>query len=178
MSDLYRFGVSLDKSLIESFDRIIKAENYQNRSEAIRDLIREKLVQKKWTLGGMVAGAIVMTYDHHKRELVNRLLDIQHDHNDIILSTQHVHLDHHNCLEVIAVKGMARDVELLTNCLKSLVVSNMSASLSHRPVKVSGMTDRCFVTCFLLQRSPKSPVIDLQKRSLYRILLKKKEPDF
>lgn len=131
MSDLYRFGVSLDKSLIESFDKIIQAENYQNRSEAIRDLIREKLVQKKWTLGGMVAGAIVMTYDHHKRELVNRLLDIQHDHNDIILSTQHVHLDHHNCLEVIAVRGKARDVELLTNSLKSLVgVKHVSLSIS------------------------------------------------
>ena len=130
MSDLYRFGVSLDKSLIESFDRIIKAENYQNRSEAIRDLIREKLV-KKMDSGGMVAGAIVMTYDHHKRELVNRLLDIQHDHNDIILSTQHVHLDHHNCLEVIAVKGKARDVELLTNSLKSLVgVKHVSLSIS------------------------------------------------
>ena len=72
-----------------------------------------------------------MTYDHHKRELVNRLLDIQHDHNDIILSTQHVHLDHHNCLEVIAVKGKARDVELLTNSLKSLVgVKHVSLSIS------------------------------------------------
>ena len=131
MSDLYRFGVSLDKPLIESFDKIIQEENYQNRSEAIRDLIREKLVQKKWTQGGIVAGAIVMTYDHHKRELVNRLLDIQHDHHDIILSTQHVHLDHHNCLEVIAVKGNARAVELLANNLKSLVgVKHVSLSIS------------------------------------------------
>jgi len=131
MSDLYRFGVSLDKPLIESFDKIIQEENYQNRSEAIRDLIREKLVQKKWTQGGIVAGAIVMTYDHHKRELVNRLLDIQHDHHDIILSTQHVHLDHHNCLEVIAVKGNARAVELLANTLKSLVgVKHVSLSIS------------------------------------------------
>ncbi len=131
MSELYRFGVSLDKSLIDSFDKIIQAENYQNRSEAIRDLIREKLVQKKWTLGGTVAGAIVMTYDHHKRELVNKLLDIQHDHHEIILSTQHVHLDHHHCLEVIAVRGNARDVELLTNSLKSMVgVKHVSLSIS------------------------------------------------
>ncbi|HEX3020410.1 MAG TPA: nickel-responsive transcriptional regulator NikR [Chitinispirillaceae bacterium] len=131
MSDLYRFGVSLDKSLIDTFDKIIQAENYQNRSEAIRDLIREKLIQKKWTLGGTVAGAIVMTYDHHKRELVNKMLDIQHDHHDTILSTQHVHLDHHHCLEVIAVRGKARNVELLANSLKSLVgVKHVSLTIS------------------------------------------------
>ena len=118
MSDLYRFGVSLEKNLINDFDVLIKNENYKNRSEAIRDLIREKLVQKKWTEGGIVAGAIVMTYDHHKRELVNKMLDIQHDHHDMTMSTLHVHLDHHLCLEVIAVKGKARNVDLLANSLK------------------------------------------------------------
>lgn len=131
MSELYRFGISLEKSLIDSFDKLIKTENYQNRSEAIRDLIREKLVQKKWVEGGDVAGAIVMTYDHHKRELVNKILDIQHDHHDTIISTQHVHLDHHHCLEVIAVRGNARDVELLCNSLKAQVgVKHVSLSLS------------------------------------------------
>ena len=121
MSDLYRFGVSLEKNLIDDFDKHIKAQNYLNRSEAIRDLIREELGQKKWTEGGIVTGAVVMTYDHHKRELVSKLLDIQHDFHALIISTQHVHLDHHLCLEIIAVKGNSREVEKLANSIKSLV---------------------------------------------------------
>ncbi|NTU94032.1 MAG: nickel-responsive transcriptional regulator NikR [Chlorobiaceae bacterium] len=131
MSELYRFGISLDRELIEAFDRHISEQHYQSRSEAIRDLIREELVRKKWTEGGAVAGAIVMTYNHHKRELVNRLLDIQHDFHDIIISTQHVHLDHGNCLEVIAVKGNAPDVEKLSTALKVLVgVKHLNLSVS------------------------------------------------
>jgi len=132
MSDVYRFGVSLEKPLIEAFDLHIKAQQYRNRSEAIRDLIREELLRKKWTEGGSVAGAIIMTYDHHKRELVSKLLDIQHDFHDIIISTQHVHLDHDHCLEVIAVKGNAADdVEKLSTGLKVLVgVKHVSLSVS------------------------------------------------
>ena len=131
MADLYRFGISLDRELIEAFDRHIATQHYQSRSEAIRDLIREELLQKTRTEGGIVAGAIVMTYDHHKRELVNRLLDIQHDFHDIIISTQHVHLDHGNCLEVIAVKGNAPDVDKLSTALKVLVgVKHLSLSVS------------------------------------------------
>ena len=131
MGDLYRFGVSLEKSLIDAFDKHIKASNYRNRSEAIRDLIREELVQEKWTEGGVVAGAVVMTYDHHKRELVSKMLDIQHDFHDTIISTQHVHLDHHHCLEVIAVRGKAREVERLSTSLKALVgVKHLSLSIS------------------------------------------------
>lgn len=131
MSDLYRFGISLDKELIEAFDRHIKAQGYQSRSEAIRDLIREELLRKTRMEGGLVAGAIVMTYDHHKRELVNRLIDIQHDFHDLIISTQHVHLDHENCLEVIAVKGNAPEIEKLSSALKVLVgVKHLDLSLS------------------------------------------------
>ena len=131
MSDLYRFGISLDRELIEVFDRHIKAQGYQSRSEALRDLIREALLHKKRMEGGLVAGAIVMTYDHHKRELVNRLIDIQHDFHDLIISTQHVHLDHENCLEVIAVKGNAPEIEKLSSALKVLVgVKHLSLSVS------------------------------------------------
>ncbi|NTU68093.1 MAG: nickel-responsive transcriptional regulator NikR [Chlorobiaceae bacterium] len=131
MADIYRFGISLDRELIEAFDRHVAAQRYQSRSEAIRDLIREELVRKKWAEGGTVAGAIVMTYDHHKRELVNRLLDIQHDFHDIIISTQHVHLDHGNCLEVIAVKGQAPQVDQLSTALKVLVgVKHLNLSVS------------------------------------------------
>jgi CopG family nickel-responsive transcriptional regulator len=131
VSDLYRFGISLDKELIEAFDRHIRAQGYQSRSEALRDLIREELLRKTTTEGGLVAGAIVMTYDHHKRELVNRLIDIQHDFHDLIISTQHVHLDHENCLEVIAVKGNAPEIEKLSSALKVLVgVKHLSLSVS------------------------------------------------
>ncbi len=133
MSCLYRFGVSLDRNLIEDFDKHIKLDNYKNRSEAIRDLIREELVRKQWKSGNIVAGAISITYNHHKRELVNRLMEIQHDFHNIIISTQHVHLDRHNCLEIVAVKGKAREVNNLAKKLKSVrgvfhVALNMSTT--------------------------------------------------
>ena len=131
MSTLYRFGVSLEKKLIDSFDEYIKTMNYGNRSEAIRDLIREKLIQKKWDDNGLVAGAITMTYDHHKRALVEKLIDVQHDFHDTIISTQHVHLDHHHCLEIIAVRGEAKQVELLASRLKVFIgVKQLSLSMS------------------------------------------------
>jgi CopG family nickel-responsive transcriptional regulator len=132
MAGLYRFGVSLEKALIDAFDRHIKARNYRNRSEALRDLIREELTRKKVKEGGSVAGAIVMTYDHHKRALVDKLLDIQHDFQPLIISTQHVHLDHHHCLEIIAVRGRARQIEKLAFSIKSLVgVKQVSVSAAN-----------------------------------------------
>lgn len=131
MNDLYRFGISLEKNLIEAFDKHIERQNYRNRSEAIRDLIRKELSQQAVSEGGTVAGAIIMTYDHHKRELVNKLLDIQHDFQSLVISTQHVHLDHHHCLEILAVKGKSRDVEKLANSLKSQVgVKQVELSVS------------------------------------------------
>jgi len=121
MSDLYRFGISLEKSLIDAFDKHIANQTYKNRSEAIRDLIREDLSKKRVIDGCVVAGAITMTYDHHKRELVNKLLDLQHDYQKLIISTQHVHLDHHNCLEIIAIKGCVREVEKLAAALRAQI---------------------------------------------------------
>ncbi|MBN1757283.1 MAG: nickel-responsive transcriptional regulator NikR [Chitinispirillaceae bacterium] len=131
MGALYRFGVSLEKELIDEFDAHVRERNYPNRSEAIRDLIRQELTKREWATGGVVAGAVVMTYDHHKRELVNKLLDVQHDYQDCIISTQHVHLDHHHCLEIIAVRGNARDIERLAGSIKSYMgVKQVSMSLS------------------------------------------------
>ncbi|MBM3422710.1 MAG: nickel-responsive transcriptional regulator NikR [Chlorobi bacterium] len=131
MSELYRFGVSLEKELIDAFDRHIGEQHYNSRSEALRDLIREELLKKKWLEGGTVAGAIVMTYDHHKRELVNQLIDIQHDFQEVIISTQHVHLDHSHCLEIIAVRGSAPDVQKLASILKAKTgVINLSLGIS------------------------------------------------
>ncbi len=131
MSKLYRFGISLEKTLIDAFDSHIRKQNYQNRSEAIRDLIRNELVKRQWTEGGIVAGVIVMTYNHHKRELVSKMLDIQHDFQELVISTQHIHLTHHNCLEIIAAKGKASRIEQLASKLKSLVgVKHVSLSIS------------------------------------------------
>lgn len=115
-----RFGVSLDKDLLDKFDLLIKEKNYTNRSEAFRDLIREELVKKEWQEGKEVAGAITLIYDHHKRRLLDNLTDIQHDFQKLIISTQHIHLDHDNCLEIIAVKGSTKDIQELSNTLKSI----------------------------------------------------------
>jgi CopG family nickel-responsive transcriptional regulator len=136
MSTLYRFGISLEKGLIEAFDDYVKAMNFGNRSEAIRDLIRGKLIERKVTENGLVAGAITMTYDHHKRELVEKLIDVQHDFHETIISTQHIHLDHDYCLEIIAVKGNARKVELLAKKLKAFIgVKQVTLSVSAYGVK-------------------------------------------
>jgi CopG family transcriptional regulator, nickel-responsive regulator len=131
MSDLYRFGVSLEKDLIDEFDSHIKARNYKNRSEAIRDLIRADLIKKQWLCDNEVAGAITMNFDHHKRELVNKLMDIQHDFLNVIISSQHIHIDHHNCLEILAVQGKAKILETLASALRSQVgVKHVALTMS------------------------------------------------
>ena len=119
MSELFRFGISIEKDLIAKFDKLINKENYPNRSEAFRDLIREKLIRTEWKSGDNVAGAITLVYDHHKRDLLNVLTDIQHDYHRLIISGQHIHLDHNNCLEIIVVKGKPAEITQLANKLKS-----------------------------------------------------------
>jgi CopG family nickel-responsive transcriptional regulator len=120
MAKVFRFGISLDKALLDKFDQLIKEKNYANRSEAFRDLIRQELVRKEWQQGKEIAGAINLIYDHHKRELVNKLMDIQHNYQKLIISTQHIHLDHNNCLEIIAVKGAPKEARKLADTLKSV----------------------------------------------------------
>lgn len=117
---LVRFGVSLEGELLRKFDAYIGAEGYANRSKAIADLIRKEFVSDDFRKGATVAGAVTLVYDHHRREVMNRLVDIQHDHGRIIISSQHVHLDHDNCLEIIAVKGRGAEVKLLADALKSV----------------------------------------------------------
>jgi len=120
MSKLIRFGVSLEEDLLIKFDRHIKKNKYTNRSEALRDMIREQLVKKEWTENKEVTGAITIVYDHHTRELVTKVLDVQHDYHACILSTQHIHLDHHNCFEIIVTKGKSNEIEELYQKLKSI----------------------------------------------------------
>lgn len=120
MSKLVRFGVSLEEDLLTRFDRLIKQRKYTNRSEALRDMIREELVKKEWTENKEVTGAISLVYDHHTRELVTKVLDVQHDYHTCILSSQHIHLDHHNCFEIVVTKGKAKEIENLFQKLKSI----------------------------------------------------------
>ena len=120
MSQLFRFGISLPKDLIDKFDRLIKQKNYTNRSKAFGDLIRQELVKQQWQGGKEIAGAITLVYDHHKRELLNKITDIQHDFQKLIISTQHIHLDHNNCLEMLAIKGPPHEAQKLADTLKSV----------------------------------------------------------
>jgi CopG family nickel-responsive transcriptional regulator len=120
VSEIIRFGVSLEKTLLQRFDRLIRGRKYTNRSEALRDLIRKELVEIEWEEDRDVAGAITYVYDHHRRELLNRLTDLQHDYQQIIISTQHIHLDHDHCLEIVAVRGRAKRIRQLADALKAV----------------------------------------------------------
>jgi len=115
-----RFGVSLEIELLRTLDNLVLEKGFPNRSQAIRFLIKKNLVEKKWEDNQEVAGAIVIVYDHHKRELSNKSTHVQHEFHDLILSVQHVHLDHNNCLETIAVKGKARKLSELADKLIGL----------------------------------------------------------
>jgi CopG family transcriptional regulator, nickel-responsive regulator len=115
-----RIGVSLEEDLLEALDEYVKTNQFPNRSQAIRHLIEKNLVERKWQCNHIVAGAIVLHYDHHRRELTNKLGDIQHDYFEVILSNQHFHLDHDHCLEIIAVKGQANQLTELADKLISL----------------------------------------------------------
>lgn len=120
MGKLTRFGVSLDEELLEPFDALCAVKGYSNRSEAIRDLIRKALVAEEWQQAdGQGAGTLTLVYDHHKNDLARRLTQMQHDEHDIIIATLHVHLDHHNCLEVLILKGEAARVRALADKLIS-----------------------------------------------------------
>ena len=117
---LARIGVSMDAAVLEDFDREIRKRRYPTRSKAIEDLAREAVSRGAISSdASKVIGAIHAVYDHHKRELLNRLTDIQHDFQDIILSSQHIHLDHDNCFEIIIVKGTKNKVTRLADLIKS-----------------------------------------------------------
>lgn len=117
---LTRFSVSLDKTLVGKFDAKIKKERCPTRSKAVGDLIRASLVQTEWRAGSEVAGAVVLVYDHHQRNVLKKLTEVQHDDHDVIISTQHIHLDHDNCLEIIAVNGKPEQIDRLIKRLKAV----------------------------------------------------------
>ena len=121
MSELIRFGISIENNLLEKFDRLIQERNYSNRSEAIRDLIRNELVREQWQDSEAESvGTVTIIYDHHVRDLTQVLTRVQHDFNDQIISTLHVHLDNDHCLEVLAVKGQTKIIRKIADKLISL----------------------------------------------------------
>ncbi len=117
---LKRFGVSLDDELLSELDSLVLRENLPNRSRAIGYLVQKGIVEQKWKNNEVVAGAVVVVYDHSKLEMHKEVNAIQHNYNCLILSGQHIHLDDHNCLEVIAVRGEAHKLLNLFSKYKGL----------------------------------------------------------
>ena len=140
MGDLSRIGVSIDSDLLDRFDSFIADHGYENRSEAFRDLIRDRLVGSVVVAGNApVVGTVTLIYDHHTRLLPEKLTDLQHQSHAIVISTLHAHLDHENCLEVVVLRGKSRDVQKLADRLIStkgvqhgrLVMSSPEALSRH-----------------------------------------------
>ena len=117
---LQRFSVSLDKDLLAKFDDYIQEHGYNNRSEAVRDLIRKGFVKEEWDSNSWVVGVVTLVFDHHKPQLQERVTELQHRYYHIITSSTHVHMDHDNCLEVTITKGKASEVQELAQGLIAL----------------------------------------------------------
>jgi CopG family transcriptional regulator, nickel-responsive regulator len=134
---LTRFGVSIEEPLMAKFDRLIEKKGYTNRSEAIRDMVRGLLAGQESARGGEMVGAILIIYDHHHPHLVEKLLALQHDSDAKIVASQHVHLDHHHCLETIIVKGPLEKIEALQGKIGALkgvgqcLLSQTSCKVMH-----------------------------------------------
>ena len=117
MKGLARVAISIDQKLLDKFDASIEEKGYTNRSEAVRDLMRDWLVGLEWEADQEVVGTITLVYNHHTRELPDNLNDIQHDYYNNIISNLHVHLDAHNCLEVLVVRGKSSEVKKIADRL-------------------------------------------------------------
>ena len=140
MSKIVRFGVSIEEDLLEGFDALIEKKGYANRSEALRSLIRGALldVEVREQPDAEVVGTLTMVYDHDHGDLSNRLVDLQHQHHDRIISTLHVHIDEHSCLEVLIVRGRNDEVQQISDALigtrgvqQGKLIISTSESLAH-----------------------------------------------
>ncbi|MDR2727487.1 MAG: nickel-responsive transcriptional regulator NikR [Deltaproteobacteria bacterium] len=130
MSELVRFGVSLEAELLECFDALCGARGYASRSEALRDMIRQTLLEERGKRGDNPAtGVLSLVYDHHRRELSQQLTHRQHDAHECIVATLHVHLDHHNCLEILVLRGTAARIGELADSLRA--VRGVSHGMFH-----------------------------------------------
>jgi CopG family nickel-responsive transcriptional regulator len=122
LGELVRFGISIDQELSEKFDRYVSDRRYATRSEAIRDLIRDALIQQKIELSAdaEALGSLTLIYDHHARNLTREMNALQHDFHELILSVMHLHVSHDDCMEIIALRGKTSDIEKLSHALLSL----------------------------------------------------------
>ena len=136
--DIVRFGVSIGAGLLEKFDSLIEEKGYTNRSEAIRDLIRDRLVSAEWDNRSDTVesiGAITIIYDHHTREIGDRLNDVSHDRHNLIISSTHVHLTHSSCMEVILVKGPGNEIRALSDRIISM------RGVKHGKLVITGLVE-------------------------------------
>ncbi len=137
MSQTVRFGVSLDLELLDQFDKLLRGLGYDNRSEAVRDLIRQKLLEEEWkTPEQQTFAAVMLVYDHHKMALPARLTELQHESLAQIIGSLHVHIDKQNCLEIIVMRGKGKDLRALGDKMISLKgvnygSLNMGTSAKH-----------------------------------------------
>ncbi|MDM7996053.1 MAG: nickel-responsive transcriptional regulator NikR [Acidobacteriota bacterium] len=120
MSSLIRTGISLDRELLERFDRMIEQKGYNKRSEAIRDIVRDHFVEEDVLSNKVVVATLTLVYDHHQPKLSEQLIAAQHDYKGQVLASTHVHLDHHNCLEVIILKGRGTEAKTFADQILSL----------------------------------------------------------
>jgi CopG family nickel-responsive transcriptional regulator len=142
MSELVRFGVSIDQDLLENYDRLINERGYATRSEALRDLIRDALIQQKIEMQTDIQalGSLTLVYDHHARNLAQEMGEIQHRFHDNILSVMHLHVSHDDCLEIVALRGIVSEIAELANALLSLKgIKNGKLFLT---LPSSGITDK------------------------------------
>jgi CopG family nickel-responsive transcriptional regulator len=138
MSELMRLSLSIERPLMEKLEKLIDKNNYANRSEFIRDLVRDRLVEEQWEMDADVVGTITMIFDHHARELQKKLTHAQHHHHEIVLATTHLHLNHDVCLEVIMTRGKASDVQHLYESLrKEKGVLHVTLSMTSSGVELA-----------------------------------------
>lgn len=127
-----RFGVSIENEVLELLDSYIKDNKFPNRSQAIRHLIKRIKMEKQWNSNGIVGGSITLSFDHHKRELLDKITEIQHNFYHVILCSQHIHLDHDICMEIIALKGKAsvlKDLASQLTAVKGIIHGDLSITM-------------------------------------------------
>jgi len=139
MSEVIRQSFSMDAALWKKVESLVRESGYTNRSEFLRDLIRQRLVEREWEMGaGEVVGTITLVYDHHARRLGEKLTDIQHDHHSAILATTHVHLDHDMCAEMIMMKGRPATIRAIADRIrqqKGVLHASLSMSSTGRSLR-------------------------------------------
>ena len=136
MSDLVRLSLSIEQPLLKRLEKMLKTSRYANRSEFVRDMIRDRLVEEAWNAGDEVVGTVTLIYDHHTRQLSEKLTELQHRHHTAVLAATHVHLDEHMCAEMILIKGKAGEIRRIADSLRQQkgvlhTTLSMSATGAH-----------------------------------------------